>query len=79
MGLGGEGDRAVGLPMTVIDCHIDLQNADHRYDEAEVQRCLALANRAGIDRLVYLFNLAAAASTHGKTTSAPATASAASS
>jgi hypothetical protein len=43
--------------MTVIDCHIHLQNTEHRYDKAEVQRCLALADRAGIDRMVYLFNL----------------------
>jgi predicted TIM-barrel fold metal-dependent hydrolase len=43
--------------MTIIDCHIHLQSATHRYDEAEVQRCLALADRAGIDRMVYLFNL----------------------
>ncbi len=43
--------------MTVIDCHIHLNAANGRYDEAEVQRCLALADRAGIDRLVYLMFL----------------------
>ena len=45
------------MPVTVIDCHIHTQVPDGRYDEAEVERCLALAGRAGIDRLVYLFNL----------------------
>ncbi len=43
--------------MTVIDCHIHLNCADGRYDEDQVQRCLALADRAGIDRLVYLMDL----------------------
>jgi len=43
--------------MTIIDCHIHLQSPTHRYDEEEVLRCLALADRAGIDRMVYLFNL----------------------
>ena len=43
--------------MTIIDCHIHLQCADGQYDEAQVQECLALADRAGIDRMVYLFNL----------------------
>jgi predicted TIM-barrel fold metal-dependent hydrolase len=47
--------------MTVIDCHIHLNAANGRCDEAEVARCLALADRAGIDRLVYLFALADAA------------------
>jgi predicted TIM-barrel fold metal-dependent hydrolase len=45
------------MSMTIIDCHIHLQSASHRYDEDEVQRCLALADRAGIERMVYLFNL----------------------
>jgi len=43
--------------MTVIDCHIHLNCPDGRYDEEEVQRCLALADRAGIDRMVYLMFL----------------------
>ena len=42
--------------MTVIDCHIHLSGAD-KYDEAQVQQCLTLADRAGVDRMVYLFNL----------------------
>ncbi len=43
--------------MSVIDCHIHLNCAGGQYDEAEVQNCLALADRAGIDRLVYLMFL----------------------
>lgn len=43
--------------MTIIDCHIHLQSAGNTYDEDEVQRCLALADRAGIERMVHLFNL----------------------
>ena len=43
--------------MTVIDCHIHLNCADGRYDEDEVQRCLILADRAGIDHMVYLMFL----------------------
>jgi predicted TIM-barrel fold metal-dependent hydrolase len=43
--------------MTIIDCHIHLQGQGHRYDEEEVQRGLALADRAGIERMVYLFAL----------------------
>ncbi len=43
--------------MTVIDCHIHLNCADGRYDEEEVQRCVALADRARIDRMVYLMFL----------------------
>lgn len=41
--------------MSVIDCHIHLSAVDGVYDEVEVQQCLALANRAGIDRMVHLF------------------------
>lgn len=47
--------------MSVIDCHIHLSAADGAYDEDEVQQCLRLADRAGIDRLVYLFAMAYAA------------------
>ena len=43
--------------MPVIDCHIHFQSPDGRYDQAEVDRCLRLADDVGIDRLVYLFNL----------------------
>lgn len=41
----------------IVDCHIHFQSAGSVYDEADVQHCLALADRAGIDRMVYLFNL----------------------
>ncbi|MBA3529763.1 MAG: amidohydrolase family protein [Propionibacteriaceae bacterium] len=43
----------------VIDCHIHFNSAGGQYDEDEVRACLALADRAGIDRMVYLFNLPA--------------------
>lgn len=42
----------------IIDCHIHLASPGCRYDKVEVQKCLHLADRAGIDRMVYLFNLA---------------------
>jgi predicted TIM-barrel fold metal-dependent hydrolase len=44
--------------MTVIDCHIHLPPGVDGYDESMVEQCLALADRAGIDRMVYLFGLA---------------------
>lgn len=40
----------------IIDCHTHFPAADSVYREEDVTRCLALADRAGIDRLVYLFN-----------------------
>lgn len=43
--------------MTVIDCHIHLPPGLDGYDETVVEECLALADRAGIDRMVYLFGL----------------------
>jgi uncharacterized protein len=44
-------------PLTIIDCHIHFQCPDGVYDQAAVDRCLRLADDAGIDRMVYLFNL----------------------
>jgi predicted TIM-barrel fold metal-dependent hydrolase len=41
----------------VIDCHIHFNSPDGHYDVSEVRTCLALADRAGVDRMVYLFNL----------------------
>jgi uncharacterized protein len=41
----------------IIDCHIHLQAAANTLDEDEVQRCLELADRAGIDKMVYLMFL----------------------
>lgn len=46
----------------IVDGHIHLQSRDGRYDPAAVDRCLRLADRAGIDRMVYLFDLGAAPS-----------------
>lgn len=46
----------------IVDGHIHLQSRDGRYDPAEADRCLRLADRAGIDRMVYLFDLGAAPS-----------------
>ncbi len=43
----------------IVDCHVHLAMADG-YRREEVERCLALADRAGIDRLVYQFNLSLA-------------------
>jgi predicted TIM-barrel fold metal-dependent hydrolase len=40
----------------IVDCHVHFPAEDSVYREADVDRCLALAGRAGIDRLVYLFN-----------------------
>jgi predicted TIM-barrel fold metal-dependent hydrolase len=42
----------------ILDCHIHLNSPGCRYDQAEVDHCLQLADRAGIERMVYLFNLA---------------------
>lgn len=42
----------------IIDCHTHLQSPDCHYDPAEVAECRRLAERAGIDRVIYLFNLA---------------------
>lgn len=42
----------------IIDCHTHLRSADCRYDPADVAECRRLADRAGIDRVIYLFNLA---------------------
>ncbi|HWV24284.1 MAG TPA: amidohydrolase family protein [Thermomicrobiales bacterium] len=42
----------------IIDCHTHFPAGDSVYREEDVERCLALANRAGIDHLVYLFNTA---------------------
>lgn len=42
----------------IIDCHIHLRSKDCRYGAAEVAACRQLARRAGIDRAIYLFNLA---------------------
>ncbi|MGB3329147.1 MAG: amidohydrolase family protein [Thermomicrobiales bacterium] len=42
----------------IIDGHIHLRCRDGRYDQAEVDRCLRLADRAGIEHMVYLFDLA---------------------
>ena len=43
--------------MTTVDCHIHLNAVAGRYDEAEVQQCLALADRTGIERMVHLIAL----------------------
>ena len=43
----------------ILDCHVHLSMEDG-YRRDEVERCLALADRAGIDHLIYLFNLALA-------------------
>jgi predicted TIM-barrel fold metal-dependent hydrolase len=40
----------------IIDCHTHFPAVDSVYREDDVDRCLALADRAGIDHLVYLFN-----------------------
>jgi predicted TIM-barrel fold metal-dependent hydrolase len=42
----------------VIDIHVHLRLAGCRSDPREVARGIALARRAGVDRAVYLFNLA---------------------
>lgn len=42
----------------IIDCHTHFPAADGVYREEDVERCLALADRAGIDQVVYLFNTA---------------------
>lgn len=42
----------------IIDCHVHFPAERCVYRREEVDRCLALADRAGIDRLVYLFNTA---------------------
>jgi predicted TIM-barrel fold metal-dependent hydrolase len=42
----------------IVDCHVHFPAEGSVYREADVARCLALADRAGIDRLVYLFNTA---------------------
>ncbi|MGH2603398.1 MAG: amidohydrolase family protein, partial [Dehalococcoidia bacterium] len=41
----------------IIDCHIHLASPEGRYDPEEVAACRRLAERAGIGRAVYLFNL----------------------
>ena len=41
----------------IIDCHIHLSSAGCRFIREDVETCLGLADRAGIDRMVYLFNL----------------------
>ncbi|MGC4190511.1 MAG: amidohydrolase family protein [Thermomicrobiales bacterium] len=46
----------------IVDGHIHLQNRDGRYSSAEADRCLWLADRARIDRMVYLFDLGASPS-----------------
>lgn len=51
--------------MPIIDCHIHLQSPGAVYDQAEVDRCLRLADAAGIDRMVYLFNLSTGGGTGG--------------
>lgn len=40
----------------IIDCHTHFPAAEGVYREEDVERCLALADRAGIDHVVYLFN-----------------------
>lgn len=42
----------------IIDIHVHTNSPGCRYDPHEVTECLRLARRAGIDRAVYLFNLA---------------------
>ncbi len=42
----------------IVDIHIHTQSAGCRYDPREVGECIRLARRAGIDRAVWLFNLA---------------------
>ena len=42
----------------IIDCHIHFPAKDSVYREDDVSRCLALADRAGIDHMVYLFDTA---------------------
>jgi predicted TIM-barrel fold metal-dependent hydrolase len=42
----------------IIDCHTHLKSPGCDYDPAEVEACRRLAARAGIDRVIYLFNLA---------------------
>lgn len=46
----------------IVDCHIHLRSGPNGATEDEVARCLALADHAGIDRLVYLFDLVQASS-----------------
>jgi predicted TIM-barrel fold metal-dependent hydrolase len=40
----------------IIDCHTHFPAIDSVYREEDVARCLTLADRAGIDHLIYLFN-----------------------
>lgn len=42
----------------IIDCHTHFRAANGMYREEDVDRYLTLADRAGIDHLVYLFNTA---------------------
>lgn len=42
----------------IIDCHIHMASDGCRYNADDVAACLRLADRAGIERVVYLFNLA---------------------
>jgi len=42
----------------IIDCHIHFASAGCEYNETDVLQCLHLADRNGIDRMIYLFNLA---------------------
>ncbi|HEU5424501.1 MAG TPA: amidohydrolase family protein [Nitrolancea sp.] len=42
----------------IVDIHIHLHSAGCRYDQHEVAECMRLARRAGIERAIYLFNLA---------------------
>ena len=46
----------------IVDGHIHLHSSDGQYDPAVAARCLHLADRAGIARMVYLFDLGAAPS-----------------
>jgi predicted TIM-barrel fold metal-dependent hydrolase len=42
----------------IVDCHVHFPAEGSVYRETDVDRCLSLADRAGIDHLVYLFNTA---------------------
>lgn len=41
----------------IVDCHIHLSSPGCRFNREDVESCLGLADRAGIDHMVYLFNL----------------------
>ncbi len=42
----------------IVDCHVHFPAEGSIYRREDVDRCLGLADRAGIDHLVYLFNTA---------------------